>query len=825
MRAFLADLRLAARTLSRMPGFTAAGVLVLGLGLGAGATVFSAVDAVLFRPLPVPEPERLVRVFASNEEHRDLGSTSYPVFRDYAEQARSFSGIAAYASNVPVNVSAGSEPPTLARAAVVSGSFFGTVGIRPLAGRLLGPEDERAAQPVAVLTEDAARRRYGALEAAPGASLRINAHLYTVVGVAPRSFTGVDLETAPDVYLPAAMAERAMPGLAGLSLLTSRSVGWADLVARLAPSVTLAQAQDELDGIARRRAASQPTSERDPYAFVLPAARALVAGDVEPSSPAASTTRLSWLLLGAGALVVLLAGAVLAGLLAVRAERRRAEIAVRLAIGASRSALVRQLLAESVVLAFPAAALGLAAAAATATLVRGAAVSDVQLPLAAATPVLAWRVAGTITAVALLASALFGLLPALRATRRELAPSLKGDARTTTGPRRLSLGGAFVIFQVALAAVLLAGAGLLLRTLQRMTAVDPGFPVDGAAVADLDVARGGMSKELGARRLAEVLERVRALPGVTAAGLMRSVPVQRRGMRATVEIAGFTPPPGTRADVDFDVVTPGAVTAVGIPLVRGRDFTGADDEKAPRVAIVNEAFVRRYWPGQDGLGKLLDKAAQGRGVLIVGVAKDVSTHSLREAPAPLLLVPHAQLYFPGVSLVARTRPGAEAALLTALRAAVAAVDKDLSVFAPRTLRQHVGAMLGKERLLAGLLSSFGALALLLASFGLFGVLSFATEARRREIGIRIALGAEARDVARLVTSQGARLAAAGLATGSAASLVLARVLTHLLFGVSPQDPLTLLGVAVLLALAALLACAVPALRASRVDPITALRTE
>ncbi len=800
MRAFLADLRLAARTLSRMPGFSAAAVLVLGLGLGAGATVFSAVDAVLFRPLPVPEPERLVRLFASSEEHRDLANTSYPVFRDYAEQARSFRGIAAYASNVPVNVSIGAETPELARAAVVSGGYFATVGVRALAGRPLTVEDDRAAggSAVAMLSEDAARRRFGAPEAAVGAALRVNAHVYTVVGVVPRSFTGVDLESSPDLYIPASMAEQAMPGLAGLSLLNSRSVGWTDLVARLAPGVSLRQAQAELDAIAKRRAAAQPESERDPYAFVVPAARALVAGDVEPSSPAASTTRLSWLLLGAGVLVVLLAGAVVAGLLAVRAERRRAEIAVRLAIGASRSALVRQLLAESVVVALPAAALGLAAAYLTAGLVRSAAAADVQLPLAAATPVLAWRVAGTITAVSFLLSALFGLLPALRASRQELTPGLKGDARTTTSRGGLSLGGAFVVFQVALAAVLLAGAGLLLRTLQRMTTVDPGFPVDGALVADLDVARAGATKEEGARRLDSLLARVREIPGVVAAGYMRSVPVQRRGMRATVEVAGFVPPTGASPSVDFDVATPGALGAVGVPILRGRDFTAGDDAKAPPVAIVNEACARRYWPGQDALGRLLDKAAQGRGVRIVGVVKDVKTRSLREAPSPLLLVPHAQLYFPGVSLVVRTAGGAS--ILPALRAAVVSVDKDLPLFAPRSLREHVGAMLGKERLLAGLLSGFGALALLLAAFGLFGVLSYAAEARRREIGVRMALGAEAKDILRLVTGQGARLAASGLAIGGAASLLLSRLLTHLLFGVSPQDP-------------------------SRLDPIEALRTD
>jgi putative ABC transport system permease protein len=598
-----------------------------------------------------------------------------------------------------------------------------------------------------------------------------------------------------------------------------------DLVARLAPGATIAQAQAELDGIAARRAAGQPESDRDPFATVLPASHALVAGDIEPASPSSTTSRLSWLLLGAASLVLLLAGAVVAGLLAVRAERRRSEIAVRLAIGASRAALVRQLLAESLVLALPAAVLGLLAASFTSTLVARGAPADFQIPLAAATPVFAWRIAGMVGAAAVLSSALFGLAPALAASRRELTPSLKSDAKTTSGPRRVTAGGLFVVFQVALAAVLLAGSGLLLRTLQRMTALDTGFPVDGALVADVDVARGGKSKEDGARLLDELLARVRALPGVTAAGFMRSVPVTRRGMRATVEIPGYVPAPDEGRSLDFDVISPGALAAVGVPVLMGRDFLASDDARSAPVAIVNQAFARRYWPGQPAVGKTLGKAAGLSNVRIVGVIADVKTRSLREAPGPLLLVPHAQLYFPGVSLVVRTSLKDPASLAPALSAALRSVDKDQVLFAPRTLREHVGAMLAKERLLAGLLTGFGALALVLASFGLFGVLSFAAESRRREIGVRIALGAETRDILRLVGVEGARLVGLGLAGGAVAALLLARLLTHLLYGVSPQDPLTLAGVGLLLAAAALVATTLPAWRASRVDPMTALRTE
>jgi predicted permease len=296
-------------------------------------------------------------------------------------------------------------------------------------------------------------------------------------------------------------------------------------------------------------------------------------------------------------------------------------------------------------------------------------------------------------------------------------------------------------------------------------------------------------------------------------------------MKASVEMPGVAAEKGPAGGIDFDVATPGVIPAVGLRLAEGRDFTPADDAKAAPVAIVNRAFVRRYFPAQDGLGRIIPRAAGTKDLRIVGVLEDAKMRSLREAPEPLLLVPQAQLWFAGMSLVVRTATGSERSVEPSVRAAVASVDKDLGLFAPRTLREHVGQVLGKEKLVAALLSGFAALALLLASFGLFGVLSYAAESRRREIGVRIALGAEPADILRLVTSQGARVVALGLAAGALAALAASRVLAHLLFGVSPQDPLTLAAVAFVLAASALLASAVPAWRASRVDPITALRTE
>jgi len=803
------DLRLAARSLRRAPGFAAAVVLVLGLGLGSATAIFCAVDAVLFRKLAVPESDRLVRLYP----HPDQGNWSYPAFRDYAEASDAFTGLAAYSSGDSVNLSIDGRQPERVSTSLVSDAFFDVLGVPPAAGRLFGGGSE----PVVVLSHAALEKRFGGDPGAVGRAVRLNGHPFTVVGVMPKGFFGPDLDSFPDLWIPVSTWKLALPMFAGEEMLIARGFSWIEVIGRLKPGVPLSGAAAQLDTIAARPRPDLKEADRLSRARVVPVDEALLA-------EGSSTRRLAWTLLAAAGFVLLLAGSVVAGLLAVRAERRSNEIAIRLAIGASRGDLVRALVAESVLLAALAAALALSVASWVTKLLSATASVEFPIPLAAASPVLALRVLLVTSATALLVGALCGLPAALRASRGNLVPALGANARTVaTGPRRGTLGGALATLQVALSVVLLAGAGLLLRTLVATQAVDPGFRVDGALLASIDVSRQGYGPEAGAQLFDELLRRVRALPGVTNAALARVVPVQNGGMRATVAVDGYRSPTGRDENVDFDVATPGFFGALGLPLFEGRDFTARDTSGSPPVAIVNQAFADRFFSG-NALGKQLKGVARIHApVEVVGVVKTAKLRSLREAPQPQVFLPHAQSYLPGMTLVVRTE-GSPRALIPVLRSVVGGLDKDIP-FVPRTLREHLGVTLSQERLVAGLLAAFGAVALLLATFGLFSVLSFATEIRRREIGIRMALGAEAGDILRLVLTDAARLTVTGILLGTAVALGLSSLLRHLLFRVAPTDPATFLAVAGLLAAAALLATYLPARRATRVDPIRALRAD
>ncbi len=583
--------------------------------------------------------------------------------------------------------------------------------------------------------------------------------------------------------------------------------------------MTHAAAQAELDAIAKRRAAGQPKDRQDPMAKVLPAGDFAVGPSVRDEA-----RRLSWLIVGMAGLVLLIACADAAGLLLLRAERRRREIGVRLALGASRRQIARQLFVEGLLLATLAAMAGLLFAVWGSDLLAALAPPEFALPMGAATSVLDRRALAFAAAAAFACAILSGLVPALRGGRIDVLASIKGTGPQARQPR-ISLRDALVVGQIALTAMLLVGAGLTAHTLKREAAVDPGFEPAGKLEASLDLARQGYDRKRGVAFYAELLERARAIPGVRAAALGRTTPVQSAGMRTSIESDGYTPGPDENPQADLNVVTPGFFSALGGRIVAGRDFEARDTADSPPVAIVSESMARKFWPGVNPVGRrIMNLGPPGVGGEVVGVVRDVRFRSLRRAPDPTVYVPLTQFYMPRMTILldAGTDP---ASLVRPLTQAAAGLDAGLPFFHVRTLEEKLGLALGQSRLIAILVGAFGALALLLSATGLYGVVSYATQSRTREFGIRLALGAQKTHVRGLVIGRGSRIAILGLSTGLAGAAAASRLATHLLFGVSPLDPLSYAAAAAILAAAVLAASAVPAERAARADPMTALRSE
>ena len=670
-----------------------------------------------------------------------------------------------------------------------------------------------------VLADRSYRRRFGADPAVVGSTLRINGHPFTVVGVAPRGFVGVGLESVPEMWIPIVQQPIVDPEMSGERPLETRSMSWLDIVGRLRPGVSVAAAQAGLDVIAKRRAAAQPERDRDPFALVVPASEAML----EPG-PGRTTRRLYGLVLGVAALVLLVACADVAGLLLARGERRQRELAIRMAVGASRGHVVRQLLAEALVLSTTGATVGAFLAAWGTEALVAAVPPEVALPIDAATSALEPRVL-VVAAMAGLLSGLFaGLVPALRSSRPSLLPALRDEAGATPGAARVSLRGALVVSQVALSCVLLVGAGLLVRTLLNLNRLDTGVRSGSLVLASFDLARQGYDEARARVAQERLLESVRAMPGVESASLTRSAPVQSSGMRVSLDPEGYTPRPGEMVHVDFNVVAPAYFATLGVPVRRGRDLDASDRDGSPPVVVVSQSLADRFWPGQDPIGKQLrDLGPKGTHV-VVGVVADMKLRQLTEDPRPIVYVPLAQWPMPRMTLAVRTSlPTREA--VASMRAAVARVDPELPLFRVRTLEEQIQASLARERLLAGLFTSFGALALLLSWAGLYGLVSFVTASRTREIGLRMALGAEAADVVRLVVGQSLRLAAVGLVVGLGVAVALARLLSGLLYGVRPVDLPTLGVVAALALLAGAAAGHLPARRAAGIEPMAALRHE
>jgi macrolide transport system ATP-binding/permease protein len=807
------DLRFALRQLIRSPGFGVLAITMLAIGIGATTTIFSVINTVFLRPpAHVSEPERLVAIYTSDFSGPRFGTSSHPDFLDFRAGAAGFAGMGASMPR-PFSVAAGAEN-FRAMGELVSDNYFSLLGV-PLA---LGRGFRSGAGETDVVIGHALwQQRFAGARDVIGRTIRLSGRTFTVVGVAPEGFTGSMRGVRIDAWVPLA----AHPVLdSGDDMLSNRGDRGLFLFGRLRDGVTLDEARSQLAVVAARLHGAYASNWKD-FAGKARVVTVLPERDARifPTIRGPVTIFLA-LLMGVACLVLLICCANLANLLLARGTARRREVALRLALGGSRWRLVRQLLTEGLVLS--------AAGAAAGVLVAGwatGALSAFQPPLPI--PVaLDFPLDGRIIAFVVLAACatvlLSSLAPALRATRVDGATALRGEIGAPGAGRRIGLRDGLVVAQVAVSLVVLSAAGLFLTSLRNATKIDPGFRVGGLALLRLDLGIQGYDSTRGKTFYAELMRRVEALPGVAAVSLVQVVPLGLDRMRRGIEVEGYTRREGEEMEFPTNTVGPGYFTAMDIPLVRGRDFAATDRESSAPVAIVNEAFVRRFWPGEDPIGK---RFGTGRGEMreVIGVARDGKYWSLTEASQPHFFEPFTQSYQPDMQLVARTRLD-EPALLPLLTAEARALDPELPLEVT-TMADHLGYALLPQRIGATILGMFGAVAAVLAAFGLYGVMSYLVSRRTAEIGIRMALGARAHDVRILVVRRALALTFTGLAIGLAGAVAASGFLASFLVEVSPTDPVTLVTVLVMFTSVALLASWVPAARASRVDPMRALRSE
>jgi macrolide transport system ATP-binding/permease protein len=810
MKTLWQDLRYGFRMLWKTPGFTAVAVVTLALGIGANSAMFSAVSAFLLRPLPVEEPGGLVRVFEGRGPG-DMGSFSYPDFRDYREQSGEvFEGLLAH--RLAQAALSGNDRNDLVWGELVSGNYFDVLRVRPARGRAFLPEEDRTpgSHPVVVLSHGLWQKRFDADPSLAGKTVTLNGQPFTVVGVAPRGFTGTKFGLAMDFWVPLMMQEQVTRED---NWLEERGDHRLELVGRLKGGVTRERAAAVLTTVAQRLADAHPAErDRNTKAQVLPETE----GRYEH---AAGTIKLgAGLALGVVAMVLLIACANVANLLLARSAARRREIGIRLALGASRARVVRQLLTESVLLSLLAGGLGLLLAFWAADLMQA------MIPVLPYTVVLDFapdaRALWFTLLVSLLTGVVFGLAPALQASKTDLVPVLKNETVSLRqGGRRVTLKDLLVVTQVALSLVVLACGGLLVKSFVKAQSIDPGFQTERGLAVSLNPGLLGYDEARGKEFFRQLTERVEAVPGVERASVARYLQLGDSSSSTGPVVAEGQPQPapGEGLSVLYNAVGPGHFDALRIPLLQGRDFSASDTSDAPRVCVVNQTLAERLWPGESALGKRLTVGG-GRPREVVGVARGGLYRSLGESPKPFLYFPLEQAYDSGVVLLVRTS-GDPLEAVSGVRGAIRSLDPLLPVYGVKTLKEHMTWALWGTRMAASLSLSFGLLALLLAASGLYSVMAYTVSRRTHEIGIRMALGAQGRDVLRLVAAQGMRLALAGVVVGLLAAFAVTRILSSILYGVSATDAGTFA------AITALLACYLPARRATKVDPMVALRYE
>ena len=818
METLLKDTRYGLRMLMKNPGFTAVAVVSLALGIGANAAIFSIINSFLLAPLPVAEPSRLVSIFTTDQKNPGPLPLSHYNFLDYRDKTDVWEGVLAYTfATVNLNRDTGEGRQLFAE--VVTGNYFDVLGVKMLHGRGFVPDEDRTlgTHPVAVLSYACWQRDFGGDPGVVNQTVSLNRRDFTVVGITPKDFTGTDLGGAPDLYIPMMMHRELQPELA-MFYDARRGLAFA-VIGRLKPGVSVQQAQGAMSALASELERQYPQDNEGRGVHLIPLLEAR--RDPQGDGQLIWTSKLQ---MGVVGLVLLIACVNVANLLLARATRRRREIAIRVAIGATRARLVRQMLTESVVLSLIGGAVGLIAAFWTKDVVASL-VAGGGGPNAAEIRFDAKVILFTL-AITLLSGLIFGLAPALQASRADLVPTLKGDVTVPVGQRgfRLNLRKALVVLQVALSLVAVITAGLFVRSLQKASTVSPGFITENVVLMGLNFGREGYTQEQALQFQRQLLERVQSLPGVQAATIARDRPVSF-GLLRSIFLEGQEPTPSGRGVlVQTNDVGPRYFETLGIPIVRGRDFAETDNEKTPQVVIINEVMAQRFWPDQDALGKRFKFHGDPDYRQVVGIARDVKVTSLTERPRPLVYMPVRQDYPSQVTL--HVRAGGDATrLVDGLRGEIQALDPKLSVLNVQTVSDRVTQSLQGERTQANLYGTLGVLALLLVSAGLYGVMSYLVAQRTREIGIRMALGASRGNVMGLVLKQSATLVSVGVGIGLGLSLIFTRFTASSLFGVTAVDPLTFVATSLLLMLVSLLASCLPARRATKVDPIIALRYE
>ena len=819
MGSLFLDIRYGVRMLTKNPGVTAVAVLTLALGIGANAAIFSGVSAFVLRPLPVPDSAQLVRPIELTEDRGISDELSYPDFSDYRNQATVFEAMSAE-DMTPVALDADNQSDII-WGQVVSGSYFDVVQVKPLMGRTFLPDEDKTpgANPVVVISHSLWQRRFDADPNIVGKTIRLSNRGYQVIGVTPPSFAGSKFALSMDFWIPMAMAEelRRSPGL-----LSDRDSHWMNVLARLKPGVTMEQATQELQTIAARLNQVYP-NERAANT------QALVDTEINTRFGEASTVLMSGsaIAMAIVALVLLIACANVANLMLARAAARRKEIGIRLALGASRFRLVRQLLTESLLLSLLGGGFGLLLAYWVTDLMQGF------------VPVLEYNIVDNFFAlderallftlgISLATGLISGLAPAWHSSNPEVVPILKGEINGQRGRRRrLTLRPALVVVQVALSLTVLVCGGLFIKSFRKAQTMDPGFGTKNALIVSLDPELVGYDSERSRNFFRQIIERAESLPGVEAAASARLLPLgDSSSSNGPVLKEGETLPRGSGGrNIMTNVVSAGYFRAMQIPFVEGRDFDDRDQIKTQRVVVINQKMAETLWPGESAVGKRIFVGIDSRDALeVVGVVKTGMYRNLAEDPKPYFYYPMMQRRPASMMLVMRTN-GDPHAIAGAIRKEAQDLDRVVPVSSMKTMTEHLTYALWAPNMAASLSLAFGIVAVLLSAIGLYSVMAYVVSQRTREVGIRMALGANRADVMRMITMQGMRLAVIGVVAGLLLSLVLAWVLSALLIGMSGYDVTTFAIVSTLLVLVALIACYLPARRATKIDPLVALRYE
>ena len=820
MTKLMQDLRSGYRLMLKSPGFTAVAVLSLALGIGANTAIFSVVSAVLFRPLPVKDPKQLVSLYSGFGSNRTtFGPFSYADYVDFAEKTDVFSGLVAHFQDSMILGE--SDQAIAVQAAVVTGNYFSTLGVEAVRGRTFTVEEDRVkgANPVAVLSNGLWQKRFGGDPNVIGTTVKLKGQPFTIIGVAPGRFTGTDLGRAPDIWVP--MSMYAQVGLSD-SMMTKRENHWLSVIGRLKPDVTVGQAQARVNVLAKQLTQEYPAewtikSREDRTVTVLSQTTAWYPPEVQ-----GSIVGIAVLLMGIVGMVLLIACTNLANLMLARASARRKEISIRMAVGAKRVRLIQQLLTESVMLAVVGGVLGVFIVWVLEKLLiafKPAVASQITLDIG-----LDARVFIFTLVVSIFTGVLFGLAPALQATKVDLVPALKNEAASPgRGYRRYGLRNLLIVAQVSVSLVLLIGAGLFVRSLRNAQSIDPGFEMDHLLTMKLDTTAVGLDENKATAFYKNVVEQTRSLPGVRSVSMASSSPLEVISGLRPVHVEGYAPRPGDDMNYSFNIVAPDYFQTMGIPLIQGREFNDGDKPKSEEVVIINETMARTFWPNQDPIGKRIsDQGQTGPFRVIVGVARESKYLTLGETPRPYYYIPLQQDFFPSVRLHIRT-VGDPQSMVSSVRNVIHNLDATVPISNVQSGGEHLGLALLVPRVGAMLLGPAGLVALLLGIIGLYGVMSYSVTRRTQEIGIRMALGAQKRDVLLMVIKEGMSLVGVGLLLGLIVAFAITRILTSLLYGISATDPLTFIVVSLILTGVALVSIFIPARRALKVDPIIALK--